>query len=228
MFQLIGEGGAFWRVFPGVLESVEGVAQVIRHTFIEDTCDGGLANSYHYISGVELPRYHRLASKSSDRPEILKKLMTISLPLEAVRNRVKMEDTSQTTVSAEAAVSRAALQLLLDFFFLKRASSTSEHPCPSSSKTPSPGYFRESCAKCGARVFRWSTSRMKGIMEVASGLINQEQAGSRAEKFFAWSEELCYADQASVKAMVRSLQEGLRDHNDTTAPSGIRIADDTS
>jgi len=78
----------------------------------------------------------------------------------------------------------------------------------------SPGTFRESCGTCGAVVFFWKTSRDPMVLDISAGLIDQEQEGARAERWFAWREEVECPEDAIDKAGLKALEEGMRGWKD--------------
>jgi hypothetical protein len=73
----------------------------------------------------------------------------------------------------------------------------------------SPGVFREYCGKCGAAIFYWKYSREADVLDVAAGLIDEEQEGARAERWFGWAPRVGYAEDALDKAGCSALEAGL-------------------
>ncbi|PPR01228.1 hypothetical protein CVT26_015302 [Gymnopilus dilepis] len=76
----------------------------------------------------------------------------------------------------------------------------------------SPGVFREACATCGAKVFYWSGRRKGGpnILDIAAGLIDQEQDGARADEWFAWADKIPQPDNPIDDTLFRDLERGLK------------------
>lgn len=73
----------------------------------------------------------------------------------------------------------------------------------------SPGVFREYCGKCGAAIFYWKYLREADVLDVAAGLIDEEQEGARAERWFGWAPRVGYAEDALDKAGCSALEAGL-------------------
>ncbi|KAF5334614.1 hypothetical protein D9611_011934 [Ephemerocybe angulata] len=59
--------GGFWCVAAGALERTEGIVKVGYHIWVEDTLDGGLAEHFRTVDGVDLPRY-RGGAKTEQLP----------------------------------------------------------------------------------------------------------------------------------------------------------------
>ncbi|KAF8155923.1 Mss4-like protein [Crassisporium funariophilum] len=57
LYETASAQGTHWSVSTGVLERIEGIVKVGHHAFVGDTLDGGLADHYRALDGVELPRY---------------------------------------------------------------------------------------------------------------------------------------------------------------------------
>ena len=73
----------------------------------------------------------------------------------------------------------------------------------------SPGVFRASCGKCGAAIFYWNSTRGADVIDVAAGLINEEQEGARAERWFGWATKIWCPEDALDKAGCSALEAGL-------------------
>jgi len=86
----------------------------------------------------------------------------------------------------------------------------------------SPGTFREFCGTCGATVFYWSKAAEgkhmpihegdeTEAMDLASGLVDQECVGARADGWVVWSNKVHKPEDAIDKAGVASIQDSIKD-----------------
>ncbi|KAG6908011.1 hypothetical protein DXG01_006546 [Tephrocybe rancida] len=73
----------------------------------------------------------------------------------------------------------------------------------------STGRHREFCGTCGATVFWWGDER-PGAVDIAAGLLDEQQGGVRAEGWFKWSGLVTFTDDAINKSLVQGLAEGLK------------------
>lgn len=73
----------------------------------------------------------------------------------------------------------------------------------------SPGRYREFCSKCGATAFAWQAGR-PDLVCVAVALVDESQAGARAEGWFEWClTRVGYAEEAVGTHTVEGLTAGL-------------------
>ena len=78
----------------------------------------------------------------------------------------------------------------------------------------SPGVTRSFCSVCGANIF-WQGSEekhgRKGLLDVAVGLLDAP-SGARAEEILAWwPGRVSFKEEAGNKALVRGLEDGLKE-----------------
>ncbi|KAG6866297.1 hypothetical protein C0991_006393 [Blastosporella zonata] len=74
----------------------------------------------------------------------------------------------------------------------------------------SAGRNREFCGTCGATVFWWGAER-PDLVDVSVGLIDEQQAGVRAETWFEWwKERVSFEEDAINGKLVRGLVDGLK------------------
>ncbi|KAH9483468.1 hypothetical protein JR316_0002936 [Psilocybe cubensis] len=84
----------------------------------------------------------------------------------------------------------------------------------------SPLVFREYCEKCGANVLYWTidpkrnhipppTDGKPSIINIAVGLIDQEDNGARAEDWVYWAEYVVRPEEAIDKAGMEAVKEGV-------------------
>jgi hypothetical protein len=69
---------------------------------------------------------------------------------------------------------------------------------------------REFCGTCGATVFWWGDER-KDLINVSTGLIDEQRHGARAEGWLEWqTERVYYQEDAINKSLVEGLAQGLK------------------
>ncbi|TEB23356.1 hypothetical protein FA13DRAFT_1418703 [Coprinellus micaceus] len=93
----------------------------------------------------------------------------------------------------------------------KKVEAEPEDPRPKGLKQyiSSPGRYREFCRTCGATVFAWQIGR-PDLLCIAVGLVDESQAGARAESWFEWCyTRVGYAEQAISPKMVEALTSSL-------------------
>lgn len=78
----------------------------------------------------------------------------------------------------------------------------------------SPGTFREACGTCGANVFFWKTIRNPMVLDISAGLLDQDQEGARAERWFAWRKSVEAPEDAVDRIGLGALEDGLQDFKD--------------
>ncbi|KDR80159.1 hypothetical protein GALMADRAFT_1182434 [Galerina marginata CBS 339.88] len=76
-----------WSVSTGALERTEGVVKVGYHAFLADTLDGGIADHYRVLEGVELARYS-LDEGSATLPHAWKAVSIVKPAAEGVQERL--------------------------------------------------------------------------------------------------------------------------------------------
>jgi len=76
----------------------------------------------------------------------------------------------------------------------------------------SPETYREFCSKCGASVFFYPTHREGpdvDLVDVHVGLLDEEQDGSRAERWLAWRDHVSWPLLALDQSGLKVLQQGI-------------------
>lgn len=88
----------------------------------------------------------------------------------------------------------------------------------------SPLVFREYCDTCGANVLYWTIDPKRNhipppvdgepsIIDIAAGLIDEEDGGARAEEWVFWADYLVRAEEAMDKAGMEAVKEGVKPNN---------------
>ncbi|KAF8882519.1 hypothetical protein CPB84DRAFT_1750890 [Gymnopilus junonius] len=221
-----------WSVYTGILEQPQGIVQVGAHRFVESTIDGGFANHYPVVSGIELPRYKSMKEDGETlpfdwkAPKLLKAQETLfkanaTLSAYCDCKSINLTLLRETTITKpKPNVCKWSTRHQLDL--LDRVNIIDTYtslpvvldPKEGETRTPglaqyesSPGIFRESCATCGAKVFYWTRNRKGGdILDVGAGLLDQEQEGSRADRWFAWADKVPHPDNPVDKMVLDDLR----------------------
>ncbi|KAF9003401.1 Mss4-like protein [Cyathus striatus] len=241
-----------WSVAVGSLGRVEGLFSMSFHIFVPDTLDGGLADHYRSVNGVELSRYigHEkdvvpvgwksdvLKNEKKDGPLTLHchcqaNVFHITRPKEisnksqqwwlfqaSEREPVKFHTghcvcnscrlTSGQEIQSWAMVSREnvidpSTLAPIDFWDdSKRPKNLTRYI-----STPEKGISREFCGTCGATFFYW-TRDQQDMVHVSVGVVDETQAGARAETWFHWHNEVINAEFGLNRQMVKDLGEGLK------------------
>ena len=85
----------------------------------------------------------------------------------------------------------------------------------------SEGTFREFCGTCGASAFYWSKNAKNGrvrdtsteepdVINVAAGLLDQEDGGSMAEGWCFWFDRVIFGEQGTDRAGMEALEAGVK------------------
>ena len=77
----------------------------------------------------------------------------------------------------------------------------------------SPNTFREFCSKCGASVVSYPTHREGpdvDLVDVHVGLLDEEQDGSRAERWLAWRDTVSWSKLALDQSGLEALEQSIR------------------
>jgi len=109
----------------------------------------------------------------------------------------------------------ARTSLPVSFNFPEDANAPSKRPPGLKQYQASKGKFYESCGTCGASAFYWirdgdTSSEEPDVINVAAGLLDQEDGGSRAEGWCFWSDEVVEEEGSTDKAGVEALKAGVK------------------
>ncbi|KDR80160.1 hypothetical protein GALMADRAFT_1182683 [Galerina marginata CBS 339.88] len=257
----LDDGSYRWNVFTGVLEKVGGIVKVGYHSFVGDTQDGGIADHYRAVDGVDLPRY-KLSKRDGDLVAAGWKAANLQKAQESPLQEgetlsahchckaISLSFTPVTAISdpenewwlvppknEQSHVRYLGLHCVCDscrltsgsliqsWVYIPRVNIIDTHtsrpvvlvPKEGESRTAGltqfesiPGTYRESCAKCGAKVFFWKTSRGADVLDVSAGLFDQEQEGARADRWFGWAQRVSFHGFAIDASVADSLESGLK------------------